>query len=100
MCFRPAMREAAVSCDGVFEDTPIRFAIETGQDADATGRLLPGIGRDAVRLIEMSRKGAIRHHVRSINVLARQHSTYSFKTPCQHPLPLLLRWGRADRPWR
>jgi hypothetical protein len=52
--FRPAMCEAPVGCDGVVENPTVRLAIETGQDADAAGRLLPGIGGDAVRLVEMS----------------------------------------------
>jgi hypothetical protein len=81
------MSQAPVGCDGVVEDPTVRFAIETGQDADAAGRLLPGIGGDAVRLIEMSWNRAIMHQTRGVNVIARQHSAYSFDTLCQRLLP-------------
>ena len=88
MGFRPAMCEAPVGCDGIVQDTTARFAIETGQDTDAAGRLLPGIGSNAVPVVKLSWQRAIVYHSRGVHVIARQQGPYSFKALCQRPMRL------------
>jgi hypothetical protein len=57
------MREAAVGCDGVFENMTVRLAIEACQNADSASRLLPGISGNAVRFVKMPRNRSVVHHI-------------------------------------